>query len=671
MTYIMETVEDDKKRSEREISCPVCQQKTPAPKGVEAPVEWANHIAPNEFLVSYLEARSLKDPHKKCDTCDRQNKRKEAEQWCRSCHDALCDECVAFHNALKTTKGHVLTHLSKLKNQPMENIISSPLCSDHKGENVTKYCEQHLKIVCEKCVAETHKDCKNVNTLAQAASKRKTEMAKSNDMLNEESKLANSIHENRNGEDRQIDESQNAALVKIQSVRKKINDNLAKCEAKIIAELQDVHSKTKSELQGEMKEAQRLRTSSAKVYNLAANTTKYGTDSHKLQAMKPTAQQGEYYNYKLSNLNGRIKHTKIEFVVDSTLDRLMSDINKLGDLRVSKTKAGLPSPALLHLDRSNSDPEDEFDFYRSGAHNFGSKADLKSLKSDKKSLKSVRFDQPAPIKADFISNVACNTPTDTESCWFTGVAYLPDDRIILVDRANNKLKLIREGKVDKEVSLENQPWGITVLGRNDVAVTFPRQNKIGLFSLGSTPTPTTAISTSDRCYGIAFANDTYAVTCACASPPCIKILTKDGKETHSLAPTDNFHPMFFRPWYIKMDERGANLYISDCNRSHVTCITGKTMKRFKYEDASMNSPRGLFVLKDGRVVVCGFGSDNIQVLDSDGRLQDTLLGRSDDVIGPQDVTFNPREDAMVVTFDPSSGSSEIIKLYKITGISKN
>ena len=79
----------------------------------------------------------------------------------------------------------------------------------------------------------------------------------------------------------------------------------------------------------------------------------------------------------------------------------------------------------------------------------------------------------------------------------------------------------------------------------------------------------------------------------------------------------------------------------------------------------MNSPRGIYVTKDGRIIVCGFGSDNVQILDKDGNMISDVLTRLDDVMGPQDIALNVSENKMLLTFDPSSGKSDKIHVYDV------
>lgn len=79
----------------------------------------------------------------------------------------------------------------------------------------------------------------------------------------------------------------------------------------------------------------------------------------------------------------------------------------------------------------------------------------------------------------------------------------------------------------------------------------------------------------------------------------------------------------------------------------------------------MNSPRGLHVMSDGQSLLCGFSSDNVQLISENGEFVADLLSRSDGIMGPQAVTFDPNTNTMFVTFDPSSGHSDDIRVYTI------
>lgn len=65
------------------------------------------------------------------------------------------------------------------------------------------------------------------------------------------------------------------------------------------------------------------------------------------------------------------------------------------------------------------------------------------------------------------------------------------------------------------------------------------------------------------------------------------------------------------------------------------------------------------------MLVCGFGTDNVQLLNASGQHIAEVLSRNNNIMGPQDVALNPEETKMVVTFDPSSGMSDIVHVYNV------
>ena len=527
--------------------------------------DWVDHLPTNEFLAGYLEAIELKDPNRQCDTCTRQHKNSLAKQWCSYCHDALCSECVQFHNALKTTRGHNLVALSYIRQFQISEIISEPLCKHHQEETVTHYCENHQEIICEKCLVGKHKDCRHVKPLKNAAQKHKPDIAQITQTLDDEGKLAKSINSSRTVAESDLNATQVELLQKIQVVRQKVNENLSKCESQIIGELHDICARDKAVIQSEMKEAQRIRKSASKVHSLVENTDKVGTDSHRLQTVPPSSGQASHYKGKLLSLNGNIKNTKIDFIVDPVLEKAMT-INQLGELRVHRTRAEVANSSKLKIPEhmADSDPEDEYDFLsRQGRDEYEMRdpdsKSLKSIKSRRSIVKSVRMNTSTqdlkpekPGSAELVSSFNGRTSTDMDTCWFTGIEYLQDGRIVAVDRNNYKIKIFgTDHNLQTELKLLHQPFGLTMMSVSEFAVTIPRENKIEIFSLsGTTLTPSSPISTAERCYGITYDGTRFFVACACASPPSIKVYM------HS------FHELM---WFSHQNIESLILILLECN----------------------------------------------------------------------------------------------------------
>ena len=545
VTYLRETV-GHSTAPQKQITCPICLQTSKPDGAGRNPEDWVDHLSTNDFLYSYLEAQDLKDTKRQCDTCARQHKVNLATQWCSTCHDTLCEECVGFHNALRTTHGHNLIHLSKIRKMSTQDIISAPLCPHHKGETVTKYCGYHNEVACEKCTADTHKDCREVVPLKDAAQAYKPHLTQNTEMLDDEAKLAKSIATDRSTADGELNETQTELLQKIQAVRQKVNENLTKCEAQIIGELHDVSGRTKAEIQSEMKEAQRIRKSASKVHSLADSTSKYGSESHLIETIPPTAVEANHYKGKLNSLNGGIKSTKIEFIIDPVVEKAM-DVNQLGHLRVTQTRAEIAAPTGLKSNpaslksyrlRSDSDPEDEYDDDDSRRYPADRSEDYHSRryplerlnddinKSIKSRIKGTKF--PNAPSAEYLASFNGRTSTDLSECWFTGVEYLPDDRILAVDRKNYKIKVFgTDYNLQSEAQLEYQPFGLAMLSSSEFAISIPREKMIQFYRLsGTTLTAGSIIGTSDRCYGICYDGARFFAACSCASVPSIKVVIK-------------------------------------------------------------------------------------------------------------------------------------------------
>jgi len=72
---------------------------------------------------------------------------------------------------------------------------------------------------------------------------------------------------------------------------------------------------------------------------------------------------------------------------------------------------------------------------------------------------------------------------DRENCILTGATYLSDGRIVLVDQMLRKLKLYDQNyHWIGEKGLPARPYDIVTVTDNEVAVTFPREKKILLFT---------------------------------------------------------------------------------------------------------------------------------------------------------------------------------------------
>ena len=70
---------------------------------------------------------------------------------------------------------------------------------------------------------------------------------------------------------------------------------------------------------------------------------------------------------------------------------------------------------------------------------------------------------------------------------------------------------------------------------------------------------------------------------------------------------------------------------------------------YHYKDTDLKGPRGLYCDDGDNIMVCGFNSNNIHVITSDGKKYGTLLSSQDGLKIPVSVAYRKSDDTLVVT----------------------
>ena len=105
-----------------------------------------------------------------CSACLRDNEKVEALHWCCDCTETLCDTCGKVHKRSRFSTNHKLIRLQDVKNSQSFLLTTSFLCDFHSGMKMAFYCNKHDQLLCEICLLQTHKDCKNISPIDQISS---------------------------------------------------------------------------------------------------------------------------------------------------------------------------------------------------------------------------------------------------------------------------------------------------------------------------------------------------------------------------------------------------------------------------------------------------------------------------------------------------------------------
>ena len=102
------------------------------------------------------------------------------------------------------------------------------------------------------------------------------------------------------------------------------------------------------------------------------------------------------------------------------------------------------------------------------------------------------------------------------------------------------------------------------------------------------------------------------------------------------------------------------IFVSDTGGSSVTCMTMDNDVVYKYRDNGMKWPRGLYCDGGDNIIVCGLGSNNVQVITAEGKKHCDLVSSRED-LKPWCINYRERDDTLIVGCD----RSDHIYLFKL------
>ena len=152
------------------IACPECRQEFRVPKNGNL------QALPTNFRInSLLDVLAIKECNTsgvKCGNCD---KKSEHSFYCFQCCAFWCDDCIGLHNGIRANKEHHALALKDFQDEDFENILNRPaFCGKpgHEKKELEFFCKRCEVAICYSCVATVHDGHPKI-LLDEAANERK------------------------------------------------------------------------------------------------------------------------------------------------------------------------------------------------------------------------------------------------------------------------------------------------------------------------------------------------------------------------------------------------------------------------------------------------------------------------------------------------------------------
>ncbi|KAH3881398.1 tripartite motif-containing protein 2-like [Dreissena polymorpha] len=601
--------------------CPVCRghvhMRNDQLKGT-SPQQWAAMFPMNQLVLSIMGYEAIPTENA-CTPCQKIEDPKPADHWCLECSEALCPSCSAHHRVLKATDTHAVVKLSELKNQkgPVSHVEVCT-CHVHGGKVVDLYCVDHNQLACEECAKNSHKDCEHLIPIEKVAGeiRNSAEAHKLLDKLRECNEESECIILDRNRTMDKLNSRKSVFIQRIKKVRDEINKVLDELETIFHDDFDATHANVVGDLEDQIGRCQLLQKAVDSSMGILNAAIEHGTDNELFVVAHSMEKELHKYEEVIEKETKRIFEMDYEFNVNYEIEHILLSLDEIGSLKITK----LPTTVSPFV---------------------------------KKHAKIVeRFDATSPM--------------DERCAELTGGTFLPDDRLMLVDTANEKLKLFTpEGDLLCEFELSSAPWDITCVPGGMAAVTLPVEKKIMMVSgLNDCITPIEQFSTTGACYGIAYSYHAKELVVTCDTPgdgmTVVKVISLSGEEVRTISVGEDGKSLISRPSYVATNPFNADVYVSDDCNNTVIGITMNGEFRFRHNEMYLRLPVGIAADNHGCVYVCGNGSGDIYQMSRDGQRIRLLC---DGLPHPRAIAFDPYAERFLVTSDGSYKST--VQLYTL------
>ena len=149
------------------ILCPECRRNFNIPGNGDL-----NNLPTNFRLNSLLDALPVTESKTggvKCGNCD---KTRQQSAYCFTCYSFWCDDCLPFHNGIRTNKEHHVLALNDFRDEDFENILKQPpFCAKHE-KKLKFFCQLCKTTICYSCAVTDHEGHTKI-ILEDAAKERK------------------------------------------------------------------------------------------------------------------------------------------------------------------------------------------------------------------------------------------------------------------------------------------------------------------------------------------------------------------------------------------------------------------------------------------------------------------------------------------------------------------
>ncbi|XP_060588316.1 uncharacterized protein LOC132743771 [Ruditapes philippinarum] len=579
-----------------------------------------------------------------CEECDRHGDGyATAVAFCVDCEDYICVTCQRYH------KRQFKTHKIQDSNSMPQDFYFEK-CSTHPGQLVKFYCSECKTEACQECKDNGHVNCRDIAHLPTLAS----DIQKSDELIN--------FSKNMDQLSKDIQDTEKLLDAKSEVIKKQeenVTESCTEHSNKLITTYKQHHQDLIDDFDNKMEETiARLEKERLElIQKLSVKETKFEENIRQAETdMKEEVVETNTNFKKLKfehlNLVGNLKALTVDLEQAHKVGKNCELFIKLKLVKQMCKQIQVTTDQIQHSNIQRYKLK---------------KSDIQpTVKSLENQTSFFSFDEVHVSAVE--RRLTFDLNINHEFKRIISLLVLSEHTLLALnyDRCTLVIFILEKSnaKCIKETKFKNLPCGITKVSDHKVAVTFPYERMIRLitFSEEMEVLNTTEIPGHGCCFGIAYSNNHLVVSHNESFTENINILSMSGEIVKSFDTDDNGQTLFNNPWYLTVSPDNSMIYVSDCDRHTVTCLTFDGTVKAIYKDDQLKCPLQLAVDEYGSVYVCGRDSNNVHQLSHDLTKVKILLDKNHGMYTPASIAYCQNTKRLLVGMNQSSK----IKIFNVS-----
>ena len=151
------------------------------------------------------------------------------------------------------------------------------------------------------------------------------------------------------------------------------------------------------------------------------------------------------------------------------------------------------------------------------------------------------------------------------------------------------------------------------------------------------------------CCGVYLSGDSIFVTCHDSlGNGEVRVLDKQGTLKQKLGEGSTGSILSSGPHYIAVSKAGDKIFVADFSKDTVICLAMDGSTIYQYTDKDLNGPKGVYCDDADNVLVCGYGSNNVHMIEANGHKASTLLSAKNDLKESISIAFRESDNILLV-----------------------